>query len=293
MNAPLHNGGRVPWWAGAAAFVIVVSGIFVFTNAISLIAGIVGGAGVALAISSPAGLMIQVFFMSGVLAGIALLVPHKLRAAPYDWLRMNGTSPRILVAGALGVLGVGFLVDEVTFLLHLADPATFATEGLDYFNRLFANASTPVFLLLTLTVTVGPGVGEELFFRGLVLRSLSLKLPPWGAVLGTAILFGLIHWDSLQGPGAGLIGVYLGFLAMRTGSIWPAVGAHALNNLVCALVARIAPPGQTPLFDTGHPWWLLLLAASITGMAVLVVVRLTRKERVWTERSDAFNQGSS
>jgi membrane protease YdiL (CAAX protease family) len=87
-------------------------------------------------------------------------------------------------------------------------------------------------------------------------------------VLLTAILFGAIHFDALQGLGALLIGLYLGYVALATGSLWPAVAAHAINNLLCALFARLDPAGIGSAFETGHPW--LLVAASVVAVAAVI-----------------------
>jgi len=175
---------------------------------------------------------------------------------------------RTLALAALGVLPMGILSDELTYGLGRAAPGLFDSFLLERFAATFTNASAPWFVALTAAIAVGPAIGEELLFRGIILRSLAARLPGGLAVLLSAILFGAIHFDALQGLGAMLIGLYLGFLALATGSLWPAIAAHAINNLLCALLARLDPEGAGSAFDAGHPW--PLVAASVLAVAAVI-----------------------
>ncbi len=95
------------------------------------------------------------------------------------------------------------------------------------------------------------------------------------AVVFSSVLFGMMHFDPLQGLGTALVGMYLGFVVLRTRSIWPGVAGHMLNNLVCALFARFSPPHTDQAWSTGHPPWVIVMAAAATMAAVVALVRLT------------------
>jgi hypothetical protein len=72
-------------------------------------------------------------------------------------------------------------------------------------------------------------VVEELLFRGAVQR----LLRPCGAlyaVLGQAVLFAALHGTAAQIAYALPMGLLLGWSARRSGSLWPGMGLHALNN---------------------------------------------------------------
>lgn len=94
-----------------------------------------------------------------------------------------------------------------------------------------AGSGVVVLLLLAL----GAPVVEELFFRGLVLRSLLSWAPAPVAVVASGVLFGLAHWQGVQFPGLAVFGVVLGVLAYRTGRLTPGIGAHAAFNAVAVL----------------------------------------------------------
>ncbi|WP_176908081.1 CPBP family intramembrane glutamic endopeptidase [Hymenobacter lapidiphilus] len=72
---------------------------------------------------------------------------------------------------------------------------------------------------------------EEVLFRGVLLQGLLRNKKPWVAIGQQALLFGLIHFNPAQSVGAFLIGLLLGWLCYRTGSLLPGIGIHALNNL--------------------------------------------------------------
>lgn len=93
-------------------------------------------------------------------------------------------------------------------------------------------------------IAVAPAVCEEILFRGIVLPSLRTRLPPAMAILGSALLFGLIHVDTTGSaltlyrvPFAFAVGIGLGALRMSTGSLLPPVLAHALLNTTTFVVA--------------------------------------------------------
>lgn len=109
-------------------------------------------------------------------------------------------------------------------------------------------ASDPaVLVVLLLAMVLGAPVIEELFFRGLLLRSLQCKLRAGPAVAVQAVLFGLVHVTVGQGAGnisiviaTAAAGVVFGVTALRCRRLGPAVTAHGFFNLVPAIVLVVA-----------------------------------------------------
>ena len=65
------------------------------------------------------------------------------------------------------------------------------------------------------------------------------------AVLASAALFALVHQPDLHWlwyalPNLALLGVVLTWLRLRSGSLWPAVLAHAINNLLAMLALFVS-----------------------------------------------------
>jgi uncharacterized protein len=88
--------------------------------------------------------------------------------------------------------------------------------------------------LWALGLSLTSGIGEELFFRGLLLGLGSQHLPTWVAVLGQAVLFAAFHPAPRAAWGytlwTGLIGLLFGTITLASGSVIPTMLAHYLFN---------------------------------------------------------------
>jgi membrane protease YdiL (CAAX protease family) len=90
---------------------------------------------------------------------------------------------------------------------------------------------------------------EELGFRGAVLHSLLEWSKTrigwvgnhWSMILLSALLFAIIHFNPAQMPHAFLIGILLGWMYYRTGSILPGVALHWTNNSIAYIFGNILP----------------------------------------------------
>jgi membrane protease YdiL (CAAX protease family) len=90
-------------------------------------------------------------------------------------------------------------------------------------------------LLIVATAIMAPLV-EELFFRGLLLRSLHRRFGPTAAAVVSAVLFALVHRQPLAFPGLMLFGLIAAGLALRTGRLGPSWALHAGFNLTTLMM---------------------------------------------------------
>lgn len=152
----------------------------------------------------------------------------------------------IALGAALWALSLGLF--ELQYVAW-KPPAWF----LDTFQRLhqLLRPSGPLDGLLSLAaIALAPALCEELLFRGVALPALARSLGSAAAIVGSAILFGLIHVDSGNGqdssfyrvPFASVVGLGLGALRVRTGSVIPPVLAHTTLNTITFLAAPFATP---------------------------------------------------
>ena len=102
-----------------------------------------------------------------------------------------------------------------------------------------------------LTVGLLAPLSEEIVLRGAVLRALlkSDKLSTWAAITISALLFSLIHMNPAQMPHAFMIGVLLGWMYYRTGSILPGVAYHWANNSAAFVLFALYPDPDIKLID--------------------------------------------
>jgi hypothetical protein len=96
------------------------------------------------------------------------------------------------------------------------------------------------YFVLTVVVVVGAPVVEELFFRGLLLRSLQRRFGGGWAIAGSAVLFGVAHFETYQLPALVALGVVLGIMAVRTGRLGLSIFTHAGFNLVTMIALALS-----------------------------------------------------
>ena len=89
-------------------------------------------------------------------------------------------------------------------------------------------------------IIVAAPFSEEIFFRGFIFGGLRSRLPFAGAALISGAIFGIFHFSGLDSwgvvPQLAFLGVVLAWLYERTGSIWPTMAVHALNNTFAFLL---------------------------------------------------------
>lgn len=103
-------------------------------------------------------------------------------------------------------------------------------------ERLLDPVKGPGLVLLTACLVVGAPLVEELFFRGLLQRALARRFGARWAVAGSALAFGLTHYQPVQLLGLVAFGVVLGLMAVRTGRLGPGVVAHAAFNATTVVI---------------------------------------------------------
>ncbi|NOK33645.1 CPBP family intramembrane metalloprotease [Corallococcus exercitus] len=113
------------------------------------------------------------------------------------------------------------------------------------------------------------GTAEELFFRGYVQTRLVERWGPKAGVVGAATLFGLLHLDPIHGPITLVVALFLGWLAVHTGSVRLPIFVHILNNGTSFLLGRYAPPSSEYPASV-HTALLCVSALLVVGAVVLL-----------------------
>ena len=89
-----------------------------------------------------------------------------------------------------------------------------------------------------LSIAVVPAVVEELVIRGIVMQPLR-KYGDKFAIIVSAGLFACMHGNMVQIPYTVVGGLLLGYLAVTTGSLWPSVILHFVNNLYSVIIIAV------------------------------------------------------
>jgi membrane protease YdiL (CAAX protease family) len=113
-----------------------------------------------------------------------------------------------------------------------------ASDGVDL-TRVFGTGLIGIVATVAVVALLGPLL-EEVMLRGVVLGAVARKLGVWPATLLCALAFALLHasmWSLLP---LTVLGIGLGWLATRSRSLWPAVVAHVIYNLIFVAAAFYA-----------------------------------------------------
>ena len=161
----------------------------------------------------------------------ALAAYRKGRGSLRDDFGFEFRLPVDLIRGvALGVLG-----QAIVYLVYLPvlifSPDTVKKVS-DPAKQLIDLGAGWEAIPLGLLVVVGAPIAEELFFRGLTYRAIAKRFSSTAAIWGSAILFGLFHFQGLQLPALIAFGVILALSTRRTGRLGENIIAHMTFNLI-------------------------------------------------------------
>lgn len=90
-------------------------------------------------------------------------------------------------------------------------------------------------VVLVAIVVIGAPIVEELFWRGLLLRSVEKRFGTGWAVAASSLLFGAIHLQFFQFPALALAGLVFAPLTVRSGRLGPAIWAHVGFNGIAVI----------------------------------------------------------
>jgi membrane protease YdiL (CAAX protease family) len=155
------------------------------------------------------------------------------------WWSVRGTpAPRLALglvppaswAQAFRLAAGGMLL--VLVVAQLLEPLLHAAESQGLTPRPFpggAQAWIGVIVAFVAFVLLAP-LAEELFFRGLLFAALRGRLGPHWTPVVTGVIFGALHGEPRAFISLALLGIVLGVLYERTGSVIPGILLHAANN---------------------------------------------------------------
>jgi sodium transport system permease protein len=160
------------------------------------------------------------------MGGCALMI-RRYRLPVREALALRPVKPAVWVAVVAGapaglISGVGMF--RLASLLFPVDQRI-----IEAFGQLLVPPEIPFWQLLAM-MTVLPGICEELTFRGVLLYGLHRRMNPAAVALVVGLVFGLFHVSLFRLAPTAFLGVLFAAATMITGSVFPAMLWHGLNN---------------------------------------------------------------
>jgi sodium transport system permease protein len=203
------------------------------------------------------------FFLLPVVAMAAWMKFPPTQVLSFRAPPVKGLLAAVLI-GATGWAAVGGLV------MRLLPPPDSLVKALEKLVML-EDASASLWKLL-LVIAITPAVCEELLFRGLILSGLR-RYGQWPAIIISALLFALAHASIYRLLPTFCLGLMLGYIVVKTGSIYCSMLMHALNNGIAVTLARSKDFGERFGLSeaTQVPWSITLPAIAVVVIGLLIL----------------------
>lgn len=146
----------------------------------------------------------------------------------------------------------------------------FKNIGIDYEVDYGDNPSGVFgFLLSFIATAIVPALVEEFACRGIVLGMLK-KYGETFAIIASSIVFGVMHGNFDQMPFAIMVGLILGYIYVKTGSIWISVAVHCVNNAISVIFNYLANTMSVNSQNLLYGLYLIIsMLAAIFGVYIL------------------------
>lgn len=206
--------------------------------------------------------------------GIHLLVGKYVPLDRKTWSYCS--SSKVLIASVVFILALGLWTN---YLSELADLPNSMQETFEMMMR------HPLGII---AIVIMAPIVEELLFRGAIEGHLLRKWKhPAGAIVFSSLVFGVVHGNWVQAPFAFVIGLALGWMYYRTGSLLPGILMHFVNNSTAVLGFLITDnPDATMVSEYGPQGavWMAVAGAAVTVLCVyLFQKKLVAQPAVWHE----------
>ena len=177
----------------------------------------------------------------------------------------SGLSMALIVS--VIAISAAFVTEPVSMLLpEMSEARKIAMEQM---------LKGPVWIVL-ISVSVFAPFFEEWLCRGIILRGLLKKMKPGWAIVISALIFGLIHMNLWQAIPAFIIGVILGYVYYKTGSLKLTMLMHCVNNTLSVILSRIPGLEDVEFFaEIMSPWTYvpMIIAFAVALACGLLIIR--------------------
>ncbi len=231
MNDPRFEAPRAqrfPTWGDMLAVVGIYLLATVATSiVVSIVAAISGGVGSLAERMSSGPMSLLSYALSMGLTIVGVLIYKKLRRGEGMAFRLSlrGFNPMLILWGFVLVLITGIVIEPVLNL--------FPESFLKLVNQMGMKGGWSILMLVVLAPVM-----EEMLFRGILLEAVRSKYSSGRAIVVSALMFGVIHFIPQQVVNAFVIGLILGYIYVRTDSLWPVIIIHALNNAMAYVIMQ-------------------------------------------------------
>ena len=177
-------------------------------------------------------------------------------------------------AGGWAMAGITVLLTYATMIvadvpnywtMQLTLRSSFLSQFYEMMMNVLKQLTGGPFWASFLVVAIMAPVFEEWLCRGMILRGLLKKMKPAWAIVVSALFFAVIHANPWQAVNAFILGLVMGFVYYKTGSLLLTMLIHFVNNGTAVVLANIES-----LKD--YDYWIDMFGCGPYTVAVLAAI---------------------
>ncbi len=216
--------------------------------------------------------------------GVAMLGLRAIHVRP---ARLFAPREHISGGDVARYIAIGIGIQAFIGIIYTIVDYFASTSDVDLIEADFSYYDTPksTIIVLLYTCILAP-ITEEIFYRGFLLKCLSpinVRL----AVGISALAFGLAHGNISQGLLAFFLGIFLGKIVTRTGSLFPSICVHVGINTFATLLDLIDTKGSDTAIVLSA---LLYYAIAVIGIVLWFVTERKKPLPYFTPKQQARNR---
>ncbi|MFR9603506.1 MAG: CPBP family intramembrane glutamic endopeptidase [Rikenellaceae bacterium] len=211
---------------------------------------------------------------------VGALILRRLRGgkAPIAKFSAVGFNPSILLWGIILLLSISVVMDPL--MRYLPSPPPIYGRGWS----------------MVLTLVVIAPFAEEFLCRGLVLEAVRAKRGAWVACIVSALFFGVLHMHPTVAINAVIIGIVLGYIYIRTNSLFAPIMLHAFNNALAFLLVWLGYENLTLWEMVGNKTIYAIIYG--VGLVMLIgsfiqIIRQLSLLRLQAEQNEALKESAN
>lgn len=203
---------------------------------------------------------IPTFLLIVVAAKIYRTIRCHITQSPCRFVGNGRLSPNSVLLGIVLMVAISIVIDPLSTL--------FSKDMVDYV-KMFTTGN--MWVTLIVTVLFAP-ILEEIFFRGILLKDISISWGPRWGIFISALIFSALHFNIIQAIPAFLMGLVFGYIYIHTRrGLTNVIMIHVINNLM-ASVSLFWGFAEVSVWQRYLPH--LTWYRAVYGVAVLLVLFL-------------------
>lgn len=152
----------------------------------------------------------------------------------------------------------------------------------NFITEAFNEIGTGPFWSSLLNTAILAAIFEEWLYRGIVLRGLLTKMSPAWAIVISALFFAFVHMNPWQGLNCFLLGLLMGYVYYKTGSLLLTMLMHLVNNGAATIIELFPALNEADYFGDIIPlplYAVLFILAVVVLVACLMAIRRIQLEQ--------------